>query len=105
MAHIRTAPGLARWCVYILRARGGVLYTGITTDLERRLSMHRAGRGAKFLRGRGALRLVFSRRLGEHGLALRVERRLKRLQKSDKEALVRTAPSRARLLKLLELAP
>jgi len=89
--------------VYFIRARGGVLYTGITTDLERRLRAHRAGRGAKCLRGRGALRLVFSRKLGDRGLALRVERRLKRLPKSEKEALVRSAPSRARLLKLLEL--
>ncbi len=103
IAGIPTVPGLASWCVYFIRARGGVLYAGITTDLERRMRAHRSGRGAKYLRGRGALQLVYSRKLGEHGLALRVERRLKRLPKADKEALVRAAPSRGRLLKLLEL--
>jgi putative endonuclease len=89
--------------VYFIRARGRVLYAGITTDIERRLRAHRSGRGAKYLRGRGSLRLVFSRKLGEHGLALRVERQLKRLHKTEKEALVRAAPSRARLLRLLAL--
>jgi putative endonuclease len=74
---------------------------GITTDIEKRLGAHRSGRGAKFLRGRGPLKLVFRRELGEHGLALRVERRLKRLPKPQKEALVRAKPSRARLLEWL----
>ncbi len=97
------APTRAAWSVYFIRARGRVLYAGITTDLEQRLRAHRSGRGATFLRGRGPLKLVYSRSLGEHGLALRVERRLKRLAKSEKEALVRSAPSRLRLLGLLHL--
>jgi putative endonuclease len=96
--------GMANWRVYLVRARGGVLYAGISTDVERRLALHRAGKGAKFLRGRGPLELVYSRKLGEHGLALRVERRLKGLAKAEKEALVRTAPPRAKLLQLLSLS-
>jgi predicted GIY-YIG superfamily endonuclease len=47
---------------------------------------------------------VFRRKIGERSLALRVEHRLKRLTKAEKEALVRAAPSRRRLLSLLELA-
>jgi len=97
-------PSRTAWSVYLIRARGGVLYAGITTDIAQRLRAHRSGRGAKFLRGRGPLRLVFCRRLGGQGLALRVEHRLKRLAKSQKEALVRAMPSRARLLVLLQLA-
>jgi len=95
----------ATWHVYLIRARGRVLYAGITTDVTLRLEKHRAGQGAKFLRGRGPLQLVYSRRVGEHGLALRVERRLKRLPKAEKERLVLQRPARARLLAHLGLAP
>jgi putative endonuclease len=90
------------WSVYLVRARGGVIYTGITTDVERRIEEHAAGRGAKFLRGRGPLELIYQRRLGDRGFAQRIEARLKRLTKGQKEELVRSAPSRARLLRLLD---
>lgn len=98
-------PRRPRWTVYFVRAKGGVLYAGITTDVEQRLALHASGRGAKFLRGRGPLELVYSRAVGEHGLALRVERRLKQLDKAEKEELVRTRPARARLLRQFGLAP
>jgi len=91
------------WLVYLIRVPGGELYTGITTDLDRRLHEHRAGRGAKYLRGRGPLLVVYRRRLGERGLALTVEWRMKRLTKSGKEAIVRARPSRKRLLGTLQI--
>jgi len=47
------------WYVYILRCGDGTLYTGITDDVDRRLAAHRAGRGAKYTRGRGPLELVY----------------------------------------------
>jgi putative endonuclease len=90
--------GAPLWSVYFVRTARGELYAGVTTDVARRLAQHRDGRGAKFLRGRGALVLAYRRRIGERGLALAVERRLKRLTKQAKEALVRARPSRARLL-------
>jgi putative endonuclease len=93
----------ASWSVYLIRARERVLYAGIAKDVQRRLAQHRGGMGAKFLRGRGPLQLVYSCRIGEQGTALRVERRIKSLGKSGKEALVRAKPSRARVLKLLGL--
>ena len=76
-----------RWWVYVVRCGGGALYTGIATDVERRLAEHRAGRGAKALRGRGPLELVLAREVGGRGLALRVEALVKRLGKADKERL------------------
>jgi putative endonuclease len=91
--------GMTSWSLYLVRLRGGALYTGITTDVARRFEMHSNGRGAKCLRGRGPLTLVYRRRVGERGLALRVEHGLKRLTKREKEALVRAAPTRARLLR------
>jgi putative endonuclease len=81
---------MRRWHVYMVRCRDGALYTGITTDVPRRLAQHDAGagRGAKSLRGRGPLRLVLSRPVGSRGLALSVENRIKRLAKRWKEGLL-----------------
>ena len=79
-----------RWSVYIVRRRDGALYTGIATDVRRRIMEHgrKGGRGAKSLRGRGPLRLVFQRAIGSRGRALRVEDAIKRLPKARKEALI-----------------
>ena len=78
------------WYVYIVRCRDGSLYTGTATDVERRLIDHRANRGAKYLRGRGPLKLVFKKRVGKKGQALNVEHKVKRLPKPKKEALIKT---------------
>ncbi len=94
---------MSRWSVYLIRTGGGALYAGIAKDVERRLREHRAGRGSRFLRGRGALEIVYRRELGERGLALRAEHGLKRCTKAEKEALVRKAPSRRKLLAFLEV--
>lgn len=92
------------WHVYVVRARDGRLYTGVSTDVERRLAEHSSdtGRGAKALRGRGPLELAFARRIGERGLALRVEHALKALSREEKEALIARAPARRELVRGLE---
>ena len=86
------APGGQQsvWSVYMLRCRDDSLYTGITTDLDRRLAEHRGndGRGARYLRGRGPVSVVLSGEVGGRGLALKVESRIKRLSRQDKEHLV-----------------
>ena len=81
---------MARWSVYIVRCGDGALYTGIATDVRRRIAEHARhdGRGAKYLRGRGPLRLVFARVIGSRGMALRIETRIKKLSKARKESLV-----------------
>ena len=92
------------WHVYVVRTRDGALYTGVSTDVERRLAEHGSdtGRGAKALRGRGPLELAFARRIGERGLALRVENALKGLTRSEKEELVARRPTRRQLVRGLE---
>jgi putative endonuclease len=82
---------MAQWSVYIVRCGDGTLYTGIATDVRRRVAEHarRDGRGAKYLRGRGPLRLVFAREIGARSLALRIESRIKKFPKARKEALIR----------------
>jgi putative endonuclease len=91
---------VTNWHLYVLRTRDGHLYTGIATDVERRLEEHRTDgkRGAKSLRGRGPLELVYHQRVGERGLALQLEGQFKRLPKPEKEALVAAAPSRRSLV-------
>jgi predicted GIY-YIG superfamily endonuclease len=75
------------WWVYILECGDGTLYTGVTTDLARRLAAHRAGRGARYTRGRGRLRLRWSAAAASHGEALQREAAIKRLPRVDKLAL------------------
>ncbi|MCJ7556362.1 MAG: GIY-YIG nuclease family protein [Gammaproteobacteria bacterium] len=79
---------MSQWQVYMLRCRGGELYTGIATDVTRRLEEHASGRGAKALRGKGPLSLLISAPVGNRSQAQRVEARIKRLPKNAKEALV-----------------
>lgn len=76
------------WYVYILRCGDGTLYTGSTDDVERRLAAHRAGKGAKYTRGRGPLELVYFEPCGEHAAALRREYALKRLPRGEKLRLI-----------------
>jgi len=82
---------MSDWHLYLIRCRDGSLYTGITTDVARRFAEHREnkGTGAKYLRGRGPLMLVFQKKLGSRSLALGVESRVKRLSKARKEQLIR----------------
>jgi len=80
-------PCGTEWYLYMVRCRGGPLYTGIACDVQRRLSQHRAGKGARYLRGRGPLELVFQAYVGSRSRALRLERAVKCLPKRRKEAL------------------
>jgi len=79
---------MSNWSVYLVRCGDGSLYTGIATDVERRLDEHRAGRGARYVRGRGPLRLALQRTVGDRALALRVEARVKKLPRTRKEELI-----------------
>ena len=93
------------WHVYVVRTRDGALYTGVTTDVARRIVEHRAGgRGARYLRCREPLEIVYRRRLGERSLALRVEWRLKRQPRADKLEIVASRLSRRALLRRLNVS-
>ncbi|MFH1140992.1 MAG: GIY-YIG nuclease family protein [Chloroflexota bacterium] len=81
---------MSDWYLYLIRCRDGALYTGISTDVYRRLAQHQGARngGSRYLRGRGPLSLVFQENLGSKSLALKVERRVKRMPKARKEKVV-----------------
>lgn len=79
------------WSVYVLRCGDGSLYTGITLDVSRRLEEHRTSKaGAKYLRGRGPLTLLFAHIVGERAIAAAVEHRMKQWRKAQKERLLRS---------------
>jgi putative endonuclease len=82
---------MATWSLYIVRCKDGSLYTGIATDAARRFEEHRTDpqKGAKYLRGRGPLELLLVKSIGSRSLASKVERRVKRLPKSEKESLLK----------------
>lgn len=94
------------WWLYLLDCDGR-LYTGVSTDPERRLSEHRRGgsRGARFTRGARRLRLRYRVCLGDRGLAQRAEARLRRLPRDRKLAIARDDLPWSDLLERLGLAP
>jgi putative endonuclease len=78
--------------VYVLRCGDGSYYTGIATDVDRRIAEHDGGRrGAKYLRGRGPFELVFTCPVGDRGQAQRVEAWLKKLPSREKSDARRLA--------------
>ncbi|TVR29651.1 MAG: GIY-YIG nuclease family protein [Spirochaetaceae bacterium] len=94
------------WWVYVV-ACDSRLYTGITTDVARRLRQHRSGgsSAARFTRGARVIELRYSASVGTRSLALRAEHRIKRLPRRDKLALIRSAPAADQLLQHLGLRP
>jgi putative endonuclease len=78
----------AKWFVYLIRTVEDKLYCGITNDLERRFKQHQVGKGAKALRGRGPLKLVWSQIQQSKSEALKTEIAIKKLKKKQKEQLV-----------------
>ena len=76
------------WYLYILRCADDTLYTGITTDVEKRFEAHASGKGAKYTRGRGPLTLVYREICGDHSAALKREAEIKKLSRQEKELLI-----------------
>lgn len=81
---------MSDWFVYVLRCGDGSLYTGITTDVVRRLAEHASGgpKAAKYLRGRGPLEIAFSVPVDGKSAALAMERWVKGLPKRRKELFI-----------------
>ena len=72
----------------MLRCRDGSLYTGITTDVEKRVAAHNSGKGAKYTRSRKPVELVYQEECTDHSAALKRELEIKALTKEEKEKLI-----------------
>lgn len=78
------------WTVYIIRASDDSLYTGITTDLARRLQQHREGAGAKYFHaGRQPEQVVYQEEVQDRATASKREACIKKLSRAEKLALCR----------------
>ena len=78
------------WHVYILKCADNTLYTGITTDLERRLKEHNAGKvkASKYTRSRLPVKLVYREKFATKASALKREYRIKLMAKPEKLSLI-----------------
>lgn len=74
--------------VYMIRCNDGSLYTGWTNNLEKRFQAHCQGKGAKYTRGRGPLKLVYFETFDDKREAMRREYAIKKMKKQDKENLI-----------------
>lgn len=81
---------LDKWYVYILECSDGSLYTGITNDVQKRLKQHNDGKGAKYTKGRGPLKLLKTFEFENKSLAAKEEYRIKQLTKKQKIELLNT---------------
>ena len=84
----RVVSGNSGWVVYVLKCRTGQLYTGCTTDLERRLLEHNSGTGGRYTRSRLPVAVVYREEQPSRSEALRRERAIKGMRRSEKLLLV-----------------
>ncbi|ELZ11004.1 excinuclease ABC subunit C [Halovivax asiaticus JCM 14624] len=79
---------MSRHVVYVLHCADGTLYTGYTTDLERRVDEHNAGEGAKYTRSRTPVEVVHVERFDSRSAAMSREYEIKQYSRRRKERLV-----------------
>lgn len=76
------------WHLYIVQTCYGHWYTGISTNVDKRFAAHQAGLGAKNLKGKGPLTLIYQQWAGDRSAASKLEIQLKKLTKQQKYAFV-----------------
>jgi len=76
------------WFVYIIEADDNTLYTGITTDLERRFKQHTSGSGAKYFKGRRPMKIVHTELSDNRSTASVREAEIKKLTRVKKLELI-----------------
>ena len=77
------------WCVYMLLCDDNTIYTGITNDLKKRFENHISGKGAKYLRGRKPLEIVYVENFQNRSMATKREMEIKKLNRRKKETLIK----------------
>ncbi|HBB38524.1 MAG: Excinuclease ABC C subunit domain protein [Candidatus Magasanikbacteria bacterium GW2011_GWD2_43_18] len=82
------------YTLYILRCKDNSLYTGIAKDLEKRLEMHRAGTGSKYVRAKSPFAVVYTEKCKDRSSATKREMAIKKMSKEKKETLVISPPTR-----------
>lgn len=75
--------------IYIVECSDNTLYTGYTTDVKRRVKEHNQGKGAKYTRGRGPVKLCYSEEHQSKSQAMKREYAIKQLKRRDKLKLIK----------------
>lgn len=91
----RTYPKFMKenqWCVYLIEAENGKIYTGITNNLKARIQKHLDGTGAKFFRTTSPKTLLFVEEQEDKSSSLKREYEIKQLSRANKEALIESSP-------------
>jgi putative endonuclease len=78
------------WLLYILQCADGTLYTGITNNLELRLEKHTLGTGAKYTKGRGPFKVIYTEECTDRSEASKREREVKGMSRVEKLGLVKS---------------
>ena len=82
---------MTQWYVYIVECADGSLYTGITTDVNRRLLEHNYSfKAAKYTRSRRPVRMIWTKEVADRSEASKEEYRIKRLSRKKKLELIRS---------------
>ena len=81
-------PGGSTYYVYMVQCKYGTYYAGWTNDIKKRIAAHNEGKGAKYLRGKGPVKLVYKRKCSTAQKAQEEERNIKKLTREQKEALL-----------------
>lgn len=76
------------WHIYIIKCSDGLLYTGITNNLERRIKEHNSGNGCRFTKYRAPIKLVHCEKAVSRSLALKREAKIKSLARKKKLELI-----------------
>lgn len=74
--------------IYIVRCRDNTLYTGWTTDLDKRMAAHNSGKGAKYTKSRIPVELIYYEKFTDKREAMRREYAIKQLTRKEKECLI-----------------
>lgn len=79
---------MSAWFVYILKCADGSLYTGITTDVDRRLTEHKAGTASKYTAAKGVEKMIYAEEVPDRSVASVREAEIKKLSREEKQKLV-----------------
>jgi len=78
-----------KFYVYMVECKHGTYYAGYTDDIDERIKLHNSGHGAKYLRGKGPVRLVYVKKYRYYKNAIKAELDIKKLSRKEKEKLVK----------------
>ncbi len=83
-----------QWYVYILECKDDSVYTGITTDLEKRMKVHESGKGSKYVKSKKFKRLLHAVRVTDKVEAAKIEYKIKQMKRNDKITYFMKHPNR-----------